>query len=469
MKVLKLQNWCNVLMMSPRPFVAGLLVLISGCSLMTDNDLIGGKDAVLRDRAQDYEASPVNAALVIPAHLDSDKIKQLLVIPDIGTAATVSDRAFEIPRPDFFIAEAGNEKVSLARDGQERLIIVDEPLTEVWSKLLAFWASDSKQLVLTDPQRGLMETAWMDSGEQGPGFFSRLATHLTGGEVQGSAHDKLRLHLKAVDNAKTSISLRHLRASVTDAGQAADWSENTEDAGYQSQMLYEILHYLSLSTEASTASAIRERQHQQGRVYFGRGSLGEPVLKLTNSVDEAWQRVQQALTQAQVDVGSADKSLGKYYITHSSRIPVEDEKSVGFFTWLHGERDAITFGMSSLGLALGIEADDQGPRYSSKTEVVVPLSEEQAVIVEQQRMEASDGFKIRVGDKVLYTFGGAKDKRIVANEGSEAITFTGQYQIQLKRRSSGIYISVLTPSGEPAVTLVAEDVLWILKENMSAS
>ncbi|MFT6915629.1 MAG: outer membrane protein assembly factor BamC [Motiliproteus sp.] len=466
MKALKLQNWCNVLMLSSRPLVAGLLVLISGCSVISDNDLIGGNDAVIRDRAQDYEASQVSTALVVPANLDSEKIKPLLVIPDIGTAATVSEQAFEIPRPDFFIAEAGNEKVSLARDGQERMIIVNEPLTDVWNQLLTFWRSNSQQLVLTDPQRGLMETAWEDSGEEEPGFVSRLVTRLTTSEPQGSAHDKLRLYLKAVDNDKTSISLRHLRASVTDISQAADWSGNTGDAEYRSQMLYEILHYLSLSAEPSTASAVRERQNQQGRVYFGRGSQGEPVLKLTSSVDEAWQRVQQALVQAEVDVGSADKGLGKYYITHTSTIPVESEKSVGFFDWLHGERDAITFDMASIGSALSVNADKQGPRYSTGTVAEVPLNEEEKATEKQQQLEASEGYKIRIGDKVIYSFGGVKDKRLNVDKKSGAVTFTGRYQIQLKRRSSGVYISVLTPVGEPAVTLIAEDVLWILKENM---
>lgn len=458
-------------MFQSRPVVASLLILMSGCSALTNNDLIGGKDAVLRDRAQDYEASQVAEGLVIPQSLDSDKIKDLLVVPEIGIAATISDKEFEIPRPDFFVAEAGNDKVNLARDGQERLIIVNEPLAQVWDKLQAFWGANNQPIVVTDPDQGLMETAWIDSGEEQPGFFSRLVANLTFRDLQGPAHDKLRAYLKVVDgdSNKTSIRLRHLRATVTDTRQAADWSQGAQDVDYKSQVMYEILHYLSLSTEQSTASAARERKKQQGRVYFGRSSEGEPVLKLTSSVDDAWERIAQALAQAQVDVGSSDKNLGKYYVTFISAVPVKSEKSVGFFTWLHGEREDISFDTSLIGAALGIESDITGPVYSAKAASAGVLSEAQVNDAEQQRMQDSEGYKIWFGNKVIYVFGGARDKRIDVHKDTGQITFAGQYQVKLNRRSSGIYVSILNTAGEPAVRSAAEDILWTLKENMPAS
>jgi len=231
--------------------------------------------------------------------------------------------------------------------------------------------------------------------------------------------------------------------------------------------MYELLHYLSLSTEQSTASAARERQKQQGRVYFGRGSEGEPVLKLTSSVDEAWDRISDALVRAQIDVGSSDKNLGKYYITFTSAVPVQSEKSVGFFAWLHGEREDITFDTGSLGAALGIESDLAGPVYSSKISVAENLTEKQAVAEEQQQMQESEGYKIWLGEKVIYVFGGAKDQRIDTHKDSGKVTFTDRYQVKLNRRSSGIYVSILAASGEPAVKVVAEDILWTLKENIS--
>ena len=444
------------------------VLLLSSCSALTDNRFIGGEDAVLRDRAQDYEGSEVAKALVIPSHLDSDKVKDLLIVPDIGIAATTSDKDFEIPRPDFFLAEAGNDKVNLARAGQERLIIVNEPLPRVWDKLQTFWRSNNQTIVLNDPEQGLMETAWINSGEAAPGFFSRLVANLTFNKVEGPAHDKLRLYLKPVEGAadKTSIRLRHLRAAITDTGQAADWSADSQQVGYKSQMMYEILHYLSHSTEESTASAVRERQNQRGRIYFGRSSQGEPVLKLAVSVDEAWDRIQQGLIQAQVNVGSADKNLGKYYITYSSLVPVDNQKPVGFFGWLHGKDDDITFDTGALGSELTAQADEQAPVYSATVTPGVQRSEADANRIEPRETLDSDGYKIWLDNTLIYIFGDKKDKQTAVDKASAAVTFTGQYQILLTRRNSGVYVSVLTAGGLPAAVSVAEDILWTLKENM---
>ncbi len=448
--------------------VAITAIQLGGCGLIFNNDLIGGEDAYIRDRGQDYEKSQQEQELVVPAHLSSDKVQELLVVPEIGTAAIESDQEFEIPRPDFFTAEAGNDKVNLARDGQERLILVNEPRDQVWAKLQQFWASNDQAIAISDPQQGLMETAWIDSGEESAGFISRMVAKLTFSEVEGPAHDKLRTYLKPVagDSSKTSIRLQHLRAAVNDPSQAADWSSDAQNVHYKSQVMYEILHFLSQSSVEATASAARERRKQQGRVYFGRGSQGEPVLKLTVSVDQAWEQLGQALQQAQVDVGSSNRQLGRYYITYTSVTPLEKNSEVGFFEWLHGDRGDIKINTDVLDAALGIESDQaqQGPSYSSKS-VVSP--KELDAKAKQQQMNESDGYKIWLGDQVLYVFGSEhKDEAVQVNAESGTIEYTGRYKVNLTRRSSGVYISILTESAQPAPKSVAEDILWTLKESM---
>lgn len=443
---------------------------LSGCGLIFNNDLIGGDEAYIRDRGQDYEKSQEGKGLVVPAHLDSDRVQDQLKVPEIGTAAIQSDKEFEIPRPDFFVAEAGNAKVNLARSGQDRLILVNETEQQVWQKLQEFWASNNQPIAIADPSQGMMETAWIDSGEEAPGFISQLVASMTFSDIDGPAMDKLRTHIKPVDGdpSKTSIRLQHLRASISDTDQAADWSAAGQDVHYKSKIMYEILHYLSESTVETTASAARLRQTQQGRTYFGRGSKGEPVLKLTVSVDQAWDQLDLALQQAQIDVGSSNRQLGRYYITYTSAVPQDADDGVGFFDWLHGERDDIEIDTSVFGGALGIESDEpEGPKYSSKTAEQKAATEAKS---EQQLMAEAEGHKIWVGEKVLYVFSGeASDERMSINPETGAVEFTGRFQVKLTRRSSGVYVSVLTEAAEPAPKSVAEDILWTLKENIPAS
>ncbi len=451
-----------------RLVVVAQVSLLSGCGLLFNNDLIGGEDAYFRDRGQDYEQSHESKLLLVPPHLDSTKVKQRLIVPDIGSAAIDSDQQFEIPRPDFFAAEAGNDKVNLARDGQERLIIVNEASPQVWTKLQAFWRSHSQEIAVSDPKRGLMETAWIDSGEEGPGFISRLVARLTFSEVEGPAQDKLRAYLRPVegDSNKTSIRLQHLRAAVSDPGQVADWSIDAQHVDYKSQVMYEILHYLSQSSEETTASAARERQKQQGRVFFGRGAKGEPVLKLTLSVDDAWTQIGQALAQAQVDVGSSNRQLGRFYISYASPVAVSDEESSGFFAWLHGDREDIKIGTSVFSSALGIESEENnsGPRYSAKSsgadEAGIALQD--AASGEQPLLPEGDGYKIWLGDKVIYVFGGesSAEEKISVNPASGVAESSGRYQVKLTRRSSGVYVSVLTSCHQSRVLFFRSSCQW---------
>ncbi|WP_421864047.1 outer membrane protein assembly factor BamC [Motiliproteus sp.] len=453
-----------------RVVLAASVLALSGCEALTNNFLYGGEDAVIRDRGQDYEQSEIAPPLVVPSHLDSEKIKNTLEIPDIGTAAIESDQEFEIPRPDFFIAEAGNEKVNLSREGQERLIVVNEPINQVWTKVQDFWSYNDQPIAVSDPRQGMMETAWIDSGGEEPGFFSRMVARLTFSDVEeGPTRDKLRVYLRpdAEDQGKTSIRLDHLRASTKASDETVDWSAKSKSVSYQSEVMYDLLHYLSKNTIEATASAERARQAQKGQVFIGRDSRGKPVLKMTVPVDQAWTMLESSLLSADVDVGSFDRNLGKYYITYSSSAPLvdEDEDEVGFLDWLHGDREDIKISSEVLAGALGAEKDpNEGPRYSSKPEVDLADNPD----LEQQRLAAKDGYKIWLGGRIIYVFDSGEQGGDVDPETGELV-YTGRYQVAMTRRSSGIYVSLLTDEGSPAPVGVAEELFWKLRDQMQVN
>lgn len=450
-----------------RAVLAVSIISLAGCETLTNNFLYGGEDAVIRDRGQDYEKAQISPPLVVPSHLDSNTIQNTLEIPDIGTAAVESDQEFEIPRPDFFIAEAGNEKVNLARQGNQRLIVVNEPIDQVWIKVQDFWNFNDQPIEISDPRQGMMETAWIDSGGEEPGFFSRMVARLTFSDVEeGPTRDKLRLYLRpdSESQSKTSIRLDHLRASSSDTDQPADWSGKSQSVSYQSEVMYDLLHYLSKNTIEATASAERARRAQQGQVFIGRDSQGKPVLKMTVPVDQAWSMLENSLLSSEIDVGSFDRSLGKYYITYTSAAPLVDdtEDEVGFLDWLHGDREDIKISSDVLAGVLGAEDDpNEGPRYSSKPEPELIDNPD----LEQQRLAARDGYKIWLGGRIIYVFDSGQQSGDLDPETGELL-FTGKYQVAMTRRSSGIYVSLLTDKGTPAPVGVAEELFWKLRDQM---
>ncbi len=448
---------------------AAAALLLGGCSWLSDNALYG-ESGLIRDRAQDYEATKVLPPLQVPAHLDRGAIRDLLVVPEVGTVASRSEQDFEVPRPDFFYAEAGNDVVNLAREGRDKYIIIDEPINEVWQKLGDFWSYNSIAVELSDPAQGLMETAWITEEREAPGFFTRLLKKATFQDVEGPYRDKLRVRVaRADDNQRTAVRMDHLRLSEKQAAEPLDWTKTSRNVDYQSEMMYAMLHYLNKTTSTTTARSLKAQQ-QRGvaRGLLGRDSLGNPVLKLSTHIDQAWQWVDQAMVAAQMDVGSADKGIGKYYITYTTSSMFEDESEGeggfwSFINWLHGDREAITIDTQFLESALGLdsgEADDevpveQGIRYSAKD----------TPEVDPDDLSQQEGYKIWLGGKVIYVFQSG-DSNVVRNEETGTLEHTGHYQVRLNRRSNGVYVSVLTDAAEPAPGVVAEEILWNIKDHL---
>lgn len=422
---------------------------------------------VIHDRSQEYEVAKAIPRIEVPAELQADPMRNLLVVPDIGTAAIRTKRKFTVPRPDFFYAEAGNDKVNLTRSEIGKMIVVDEPVAQVWSEVEAFWAYNEIAVAVNDPQRGVMETDWITDENSRPGFFTQMLSTLTFSEVKGPYRDKIRARIASAEGrspGQTAIQLQHVRAPAQQ--DQVDWSAEGADVSYKSEIMYDLLHFLSKATEKSTAKALAERTRDDARAYLGRDSNGTPVLKLTSDVDRSWAMIEQALAAAQIDVGSSNRELGKYYITYTTTLALEPQKRIGsigeFFDWLHGDREEISIATPGLKSAFGIDEDDANAvRYSAKP--VPPKTE-------QQRMKDSDGYKIWIGEQVIYVFGGS-DGRVKKeeNKADGTVTYSGRYQVQLVRRSSGIYITVLDEQEANAPVPVAEDLLWSLKDHLPAS
>ena len=421
---------------------------------------------VIRDRSQEYEIAQAIPRIEVPEGMQAAPMRDMLVVPDIGTAAIRTEREFSVPRPDFFYAEAGNDKVNLTRSEMGKMIIVDEPLEQVWSEVEAFWAYNGVGVAVDERSGGYMETDWITDENTRPGFFAQMLSTLTFGDVEGPFRDKLRVRIAAVaagSPGQTAIQLQHVRAP--EQQQQVDWVVEGEDVSYKSEIMYDLLHYLSKATERSTARALAERTQDGTRAYLGRDAQGRPVLKLTADVDRSWRMIASALNSAEIDVGSSNRELGKYYITYTTTLPIEPQRSDrgigGFFDWLHGDRDEIKLKTGGLASALGIETDAQNAvRYSANPEP--PKTE-------QQQLQESDGYKIWLGDQVIYVFGGGEGVVKQAHHEAEGtVTYSGRYQIQLVRRSSGIYVTVLDEQETDAPAAVAEDLLWKLKEHLFA-
>lgn len=117
---------------------------------------------------------------------------------------------------------------------------------------------------------------------------------------------------------------------------------------------------------------------------------------------------------------------------------------------------------------MGVEADEDDPnaiRYSSgQSEEQEAASEVASDLADPNNPANQEGYKIWFGGKVLYVFGSGESG--VFNSETNAYEHTGRYQLKLNRTRSGVYLSVLSDQGLAAPDLVAEEILWDIKEHL---
>lgn len=449
------------------PLVLAVPLAISGCSIV-DKNPIYGDNGVIRDRSQDYELAAKSERLQVPPHLRAKQMQEQLVVPDAGLTAVGRDE-FEVPRPEFFYAESGSESVNFRRMDGEKVILVDEPIADVWRKARDFWAFNDLDVTYADPRQGVMETDWITLDGHDYSFVDLWVKRLTLQDVEGPTRNKLRMSLRPdpEDYSRTAIRLKHVQypldAQVTDI----NWQTQARDIEYKSDMMFEMLRYLSKAGVQPTANSLLAlQQKREARPLLGRDSRGNPVLKISAQVDEAWTLVNAALDAAEVDVGTRDQAKGIVYLTYTTSTPFDETEKMGFFEWLHSDRDDITLSTNALASALGVgDEASQNIRYSSRTVATVENAEEIESELSDPNNEANrKGYKIWFGGKVLYVFGSG-DTGVYNNETGN-YEHTGQYQLHVNRTRSGVFLNVQTRDGLEAPAIVAEEILWTVKDQL---
>ena len=448
-------------------------ILISGCSVLEDNPIYGD-NGLVRDRSQDYERAETSNRLAIPEHLKAKQTEDALKVPVISNVATARVGDFIVPRPEFFYAESGSESVSLKREDGDKLIIVDEGITNVWVKLQEFWQFNGIDIAKSDPRQGVMETQWIKHEAKELSFVDSWVKRLTFQDIPGATKDKLKISLKPVegDLTRTSVSMKHIRFAEDEEITSLDWGAQARDVSYKSDMMFEMLRYLGKATgERSAQTLIAFQEQRRLGTQLGRDSRGNPVLKLDANVDVAWKEISSALDKAGMDVGTRDLDLGYFYMTYTTSTPFENNEEMGFFEWLHSDRKEITFDTSALSAAFGVDENPNGISYTSGKTAAAFSDEDtdapSSVLNNPQDLANRKGYKIWFAGKPIYIFGG--DESGAFNQSTGKFEHTGKYRLKLIRTRTGIYLSVLTAVGLSAPAIVAEEILWDIKENLPRS
>ncbi len=452
------------------PTLVVLALSLTGCGSIKNP--VYGEHGLIRDRSQDYALAESGQRLVIPENIQARETRDLLVVPQVEMTASRSTGRFQVPRPEFFYADPTSDSVNLARLEGERVIFVDEPIADVWNKTLDFWNYHNVRIARTDPRQGIIETDWIRTDGRDYGFVDRWIKRLTLTPMEGPADNKLQVLVRPdPDNYdRTSIRMRHVQFAAGQQPEQIEWDGFQNDIAYQSDMMFELLRYLSRSTAPTTANTLLAMQQQGQTSQLGRDARGNPALRINTSPDQAWNMVAQAIVDADLDLGSQDQGLGKFYMTYTTTTPFDDTRKMGFFEWLHSDRGEIKLdtGFISSALGFGDSSEQDAISYSSRgarTSAELAGDEDIANDLNDPNNPANQpGYKIWLGGRVIFVFGGGRSG--VLNTDTGQYEHVGRYQVVLNRTRTGVIVTVLTDEEIEAPAVVAEEILWQIRDRL---
>ena len=443
--------------------LCGTLV-VSGCTMQDaiKSNPIYGEKGVIRDRGQEYALAQPGKRLVIPEGINAKSTEDLLQVPEINESEVVSNELVpEAPRPEFFFAVDGNDRASIRPLEGERVILVDEPIDQVWVELKPFWQDANINLAIADPKTGVMESEWIEVAGEDLNYFQRLLNTVKfNSEANEPSLNKLRVRLRPdPDNTeRTAISMEHAQIALSADKSELDWSSDATELAYSNEIMFAMLNYLGKGDVASTAPTLSRFQVGSGpTAQMGKDSRNQPLLNIRASADEAWVMVNDALDRAGVDVGTRDKESGAIYLTFKSTL--KEQEYSGFLDWLKNrESGPITLDLVNPNSVE--DPIDKDVVYSSDPDAIVKGAK-----ATQEELQAMDGFKVWVGKRVVYVFGQDNQKRVNSESGD--LELYKRFQVRFNRARTGVILSVHNDKGEPVSSESAEEFLWTVKDNLS--
>ncbi|EPJ44675.1 MAG: hypothetical protein OFPII_32890 [Osedax symbiont Rs1] len=436
--------------------------LLTGCSTLSNNALYG-KNGLIHDRSKEYQKVTASTRLQIPGQLHAKQTRDAMEIPHrvLADSAPIN----KVQRPEYFYADSGSESVNFKQDGSEKVLEVDEPIDKIWSKAQQFMEFNNLGITGLNYQQGIIESDWLVLEGDKLGVVDSWVKKLTLQNVAGDSKNKLRIQLRADQQNpfRTVISMAHVQYPVNKVVDKVDWSKESENISYKTDMLYELLRFMSKATNGTENSGLLaskfKRSQRDGAVFFGRNANGKPALKISGSLENAWRLVDNSLTANQIDVGTKDPVGSAFYLTFTSLTPVKEEKR-GFFEWLHGDRGPLTF--ASFGIGDDDQSDIKNVSYTAKGQVE---SSKELAFTDHNHPANQEGFKVWLGGKVVYNFNRGFNKGFF-NINTNVYELTAGYQLKLKFRGNATFVTVFNKKGEEAASVPAEELLWRIKDSI---
>jgi outer membrane protein assembly factor BamC len=295
--------------------------------------------SVLENEKIDYHSATKGSSLDVPpdlTQLSRDSRYQIPGGPVTASSYQVGQSAPTVPAAANTVGD-----VRIERDGQKRWLVVNRPADQLWGPLRDFWQESGFQLVIDQPNLGIMETDWAENRAKIPQDVIRNTLgKLLDSVYSTSERDRFRTRLERAPNGGTEIYITHrgmqeVYASSNNQKDQTVWQPRPADPELEAEFLRRVMVKLGMPQEQSKALVATAAAKPTSRVATAGNA---PVVEIDEGFDRAWRRVGLALDRTGFTVEDRDRSQGTYFVRY---VPPNAEKTDhGFFSKLFSREQA---------------------------------------------------------------------------------------------------------------------------------
>ncbi len=317
---------------------------LTACSMMPD------VSKYLPDRKVEYKKEKqAEQDLEIPPDLTKSSIDDVRMAPDAAPSgtATYSDYVGEnksTTAPASNIARSGEvlpqiESLSVKRDGNQRWLVVQAPVEDVWYKVIAFWHENGILLREQDPLVGVMRTDWVENrADDKSGTIADFIRKRVSGTYTAATRDQYRVRLEEGEEAGTTeVYLTHrgmeerFIKSASGEDEQPTWTIRPTDHGLEAEMLRRMMLFFGVSDKRADKDLAKADHHKHRSQLLQEG--GESALEIAEEFPRAWRITGMALDRGGFAVEDRDRGKGIYYVRYNDPMQGEKKKK-GFLSKL---------------------------------------------------------------------------------------------------------------------------------------
>lgn len=261
-----------------------------------------------------YQQSVEPKPLVVPKDLDSDRIQDLLVIPDIKSYRSNDNRALkQLLKPTALLELTAKNQIRIQSLGKRSWLIVAQSPSQFWSKVRAFLTFHNMEIDFEAPDKGELQTLWIQAKNRtNSNIPASIANVLFAAGVDSKGYNQLQFRVEqAVRQDYSEIHLRHVYSPQKQASKSSlSWQPRSDSHEVEVALLKALADYvIAAPSRDGSISLMAQRIDAEPKADIYWTDLGQPKMKLNLDRERVVATLNQSLKNAKITV--LDKSTEK--------------------------------------------------------------------------------------------------------------------------------------------------------------